>query len=42
MPLQAGKPPEPRPSHRAGNIVATAANPEFGRELTLPVRRARP
>ncbi|MEV4532298.1 glutamate decarboxylase [Asanoa sp. NPDC049518] len=37
MPLHAGKPPEPRPSHRAGNIVATAANPDFGRELTLPV-----
>ncbi|SNT64835.1 glutamate decarboxylase [Asanoa hainanensis] len=37
MPLHAGKQPEPRPRHRAGNIVATAANPDFGRELTLPV-----
>ncbi|GIF67019.1 glutamate decarboxylase [Asanoa ishikariensis] len=37
MSLYAGKPPEPRPSHRAGNVVATVANPNYGRELTVPV-----
>ncbi|GIF75761.1 glutamate decarboxylase [Asanoa siamensis] len=37
MPLHAGKAPDARPHHRAGNAVATVANPDFGRELTPPI-----
>ncbi|MEV0715928.1 glutamate decarboxylase [Asanoa sp. NPDC050611] len=37
MPLHAGKATEAQPRHRAGNVVTTVANPDFGRELTPPV-----
>ncbi|GIF50034.1 glutamate decarboxylase [Asanoa ferruginea] len=36
MALHDGKSPDARPTHRAGNIVATSANPDLGREITLP------
>ena len=37
MALHAGKAPDAKPPHRAGNIVATVANPDIGREITPPI-----
>ena len=37
MALHTGKSPDARPQHRAGNIVATVANPDLGREITPPI-----
>src|SRR6201991_2768029 len=37
MSLHAGKAAESRPNHRAGNIVATVANPDIGREISPPI-----
>jgi glutamate decarboxylase len=42
MALHEGKTPDARPTHRAGNIVATTANPDLGREITLPMHALGP